>query len=263
MTALLSAILIATAFLTATLSGMIGMGGGILLLAVMFSVMHSPELVVFIIPLHGAVQLVSNSTRTLAFIDAVDWPTVKRFSLGTVPGIALGMWIWYLLDGNDAAQPYLKILIGIYILTAVFLPKPKAKQQTHSSSGFMPLGFVAGTAALIVGATGPLIAPLFARRDFVKERLVATKAMCQMVTHFEKLIAFGILFGTGIGKIQSLSTILGVAIAMGVAVILGTLTGKRLLKLISPELFVKLYRVALVVAGSKVLLVDGVYQILK
>jgi len=239
------------------------MGGGILLLAVMFSVMDTPELVVLIIPLHGAVQLVSNSTRTLAFIDSVDWPTVKRFALGTLPGIALGMWVWYLLDGNEAAQPYLKILIGLYILTAVFLPKPKVAHPTHSSAGFMPLGFVAGTAALIVGATGPLIAPLFARRDFVKERLVATKAMCQMITHFEKLVAFGILFGTGIGEIKSLGKIFGVAVAMGFAVILGTLTGKRLLKLISPDLFVKLYRVALVVAGSKVLLVDGVYQALK
>ena len=239
---------------------MIGMGGGILLLAVMFSLMDDAK---DVIPLHGAVQLVSNSTRTLAFLDFVDWPTVKRFALGTVPGIALGMSIWTALDGNQQAEPYLRMFIGAYILTAVFFPKPKVTTSSTSSAGFLPLGFVAGTAALIVGATGPLIAPLFARRDFLKERLVATKAMCQMITHFEKLIAFGILYGMGMDQDRKFTSLFGLAAIMGIAVILGTLTGKRLLKLISPEMFVKLYRVALIVAGSKVLLWDGVYQLLK
>ena len=62
------------------------MGGGILLLAVMFVFMEHGEA----IPAHAAVQIASNGTRVLAFIKNVDWPALGRFAVGVVPGAALG-----------------------------------------------------------------------------------------------------------------------------------------------------------------------------
>ena len=55
------------ALLTSILSGVIGMGGGMLLLATMFAFMSHAEA----IPAHGAVQLISNSTRTFVFLRCV------------------------------------------------------------------------------------------------------------------------------------------------------------------------------------------------
>ena len=54
-----SIVLVFSALLTSILSGVIGMGGGITLLAVMELFVPASALV----PLHGSVQLMSNGTR--------------------------------------------------------------------------------------------------------------------------------------------------------------------------------------------------------
>ena len=61
--------LIVAAFVTATISGFLGMGGGIILLGVM-SILLVPSVVV---PIHGVVQLSSNTTRTVLFLKHVRW----------------------------------------------------------------------------------------------------------------------------------------------------------------------------------------------
>lgn len=244
-------ILALAALVTATISGIIGMGGGILLLAVMFGMMPFGQA----IPLHAAVQLVSNGTRIIAFWKSVHWPTVGRFVLGMVPGIAIAFLLLRSLGQPDRAEPYLKLLIGVYILTVVALPPPAQAPRRKPGFDFTLLGLVTGIAALAVGAIGPLIAPLFARRNFVKENLIATKAVCQMSTHALKIAAFSALGVIEFAKFSALFA------AMAIAAVAGTLLGKRILQYVSPAAFVRLYRIALFVAGFKILLFDGLLKI--
>ncbi len=239
--------------LTAVLSGVIGMGGGMLLLAAMFSCMSHAEA----IPSHAAVQLISNSTRTLAFIRHVDWRTVGRFVLGVVPGAALGTWLLISLGTPGGSEPWLKLLVGAYILSSLAIGQKGAGTRRESRGGFFLLGMAAGAAAFTVGAVGPLIAPLFARRAFVKERLIATKAVCQSLLHLAKIPVF--LAVRNMPDLASLTVVTGL---MAILVIPGTLLGKRLLQRVSQERFVLLYRVALTVAGLKVLLIDGLRPLL-
>jgi len=240
------------ALLTATLSGMIGMGGGMLLLAALFCVMPHAEA----IPAHGTVQLISNSTRTLAFLAHVDWRTVGRFGIGLVPGSLVGAGLLLALGQPERAEPYLKGLVGLYILTSLILPAPEAARAKSAWWDFPLLGLLAGAAALTVGAVGPLIAPLFARRGFVKERLIATKAVCQSLVHLLKIPAF-----LALRSYDDLAGLGLVTLMMAVLVIPGTLLGKGLVRRLSEKRFILLYRVALLVAGLKVLLVDGVLQL--
>lgn len=175
-------VLVVAAFVTALISGIIGMGGGMMLLAVLFCFLPHAEA----IPTHAAVQLVSNSTRTVAFVREVHWPTIGRFMIGVVPGGALGISLLACLWRSDPAQasePYLKMLVGVYILLTAHLPKSKKRSAAGRWWDFLLLGLAVGAAALTIGAVGPLIAPLFVRRDFVKGRPVATKATCQMLLH--------------------------------------------------------------------------------
>lgn len=254
-------ILTVAAFATATISAIIGMGGGILLLAVMFCFMAHADA----IPAHAVVQLVSNSTRVLAYIKSVDWRVFGRFATGSIPGSFVAVFLLLSLGQLDNSEPYLKTLIGVYILIAAYLPKRKGTATAGTWWDWPLMGLVAGSAALLIGAAGPLIAPLFARRDFVKERLIATKAVCQMFLHLSKLPAFLYLryaASQSGGLVSSPFADLGVLAAfMAVAVIPGTLCGKRLLKHVSEPAFVALFKIALTVAGLKTLLIDGVWPL--
>ncbi len=243
------------ALIASIISGIIGMGGGILLLAVMLSFLGHGEA----IPLHAVVQLCSNTTRSIAFLKSADFSTVRRFAIGLLPGTVLGTLVLYWIGNLDAGEPYLKMLVGLYVLIAPFVPKRKSTDDDDgqpNQKGFFAIGFLAGAMALTVGAIGPLIAPMFARHGFVKERLIATKALCQTLAHFIKLPAFLIL-----GSFNVTSTSL-LMLLMVLAVIPGTLIGKHLLQYVSPRLFVWMFKVALVVAGLKVLIVDGVMKLL-
>ena len=57
-------ILIIAAFLTSSISAVLGMGGGIILLGIMAIIIPEGFMV---IALHGVIQLVSNLTRTYVF----------------------------------------------------------------------------------------------------------------------------------------------------------------------------------------------------
>ncbi len=242
------------ALIASVISGIIGMGGGILLLAVMLSFLDHGEA----IPLHAVVQLCSNTTRSIAFWKSADLRAVRRFIMGMLPGAVVGTLALYWIGRIEAGEPYLKMLVGLYVLIAPFVPKGKSQESPTpetSLRGFFSIGFLAGAMALTIGAIGPLIAPIFSRHGYVKERLIATKAVCQTLTHFIKLPAFLIL-GTFDGIATGTLSLLMVA-----AVIPGTLLGKHLLKYVSPSLFVWMFKIALVVAGMKVLIVDGIMKL--
>jgi uncharacterized protein len=246
-------ILAAASFICAMISGIIGMGGGILLLAVLFSVMPHGDA----IPVHAAVQMVSNGSRLLGFLKSVDWKTYRRFCFGSIPGALVGVVLLSVLGSPDQHEPYLKMLVGAYVIVVSMLP---AGRRTKRKSGmildFPLIGFVAGTASLTIGAIGPLIAPVFARHSFVKERLIATKATCQFTLHALKIPAFWYL-----GRLDMPELGLTVVIMLVVAVP-GTLAGKYVLKYVSDAHFTRIYRIVLLIVGLKVLGFDGFWALL-
>jgi len=242
-------ILAIAALLTSMVSAILGMAGGVMLLAVMLCFLTHADS----IPTHAAVQIASNGTRVMAFARNVDWRALRRFLIGAVPGAGVGMLLLWALGQPEQSEPYLKTIIGAFILLATFLPKPKG-DGAHRERwfDFPAIGLAAGVAALTVGAIGPLIAPIFARRGFVKERLIATKAICQLCIHTLKIPAFLLVRDLDVSRLGTL------AVVMICMVIPGTLLGKRMVKPISERNFKIAYRAALTLAGLKVLVWDGV-----
>ena len=251
-------VLALAAFATSIISGIIGMGGGILLLATMLSFLSHAET----IPAHGAVQLVSNGTRLLVFLRHIDARTVLRFAAGALPGSIVGglLLVWLRKDHIDTTEPYFKIAIGLYVLITTFRPIVKRPASSKSAvpriSTFTLLGGLAGMLGLTIGAIGPLIAPAFLHGGFVKERMIATKAVCQMTIHLLKVPIF---LASGLVDYAKLGQLI---VILSLMVIPGTLIGKRVLTRVDERTFVTFFKLAMLLAGLKVLLYDGFYKLL-
>ena len=251
-------ILALAALATSIISGIIGMGGGLLLLATMLSFLPHAET----IPAHGAVQLVSNGTRLLVFLRHVDVRTIVWFALGALPGSLVGGLLLLLLrkDNLETTEPYLKIVIGLYVLVMTFKPTGQSSSGDAArcpgrGATFTFFGFLAGTLGLTIGAIGPLIAPAFLHGGFVKERLIATKAVCQATIHLLKVpvfLASGLVDYTELGRL---------IVVMSLMVIPGTLIGKMILTRVNEQTFMMLFKLALFFAALKILCFDGIYPL--
>jgi len=232
-------ILIVAALLTSTISGMTGMGGGTILLAVIATLVDTA----YVVPLHGTVQLISNSTRLLLFFKHIKLRIVLFFLAGVTPGAMLGIYVFGLLD-----KDIVKLLMGLFILTVTYLPKRK-KKAALSFRLFVPVGFVAGLIGIFFGAIGPFIATFFVRNDVSKEELVATKAACQAVTHLLKILLFGFI---GINIFAHWQILLYLCLA----VIAGTILGKKILHKISDQVFRKIFKIILTLIALRIVVLQ-------
>jgi len=214
-------LLAAAALVTATLSGFLGMAGGVTLVGLMTLIVAPP----LVIPLHGVVQLASNFTRTLAFLRHVYWRILAYYAVPMAVGVLLASMVW-----SGGKMEWFKPLIGAYLVVFLVLRRLKPKLRNPPMWNYAVLGLVTGFLAIFVGATGPFIAPFFLRDDFDKEQVIATKAVCQAWAHLLKLPAFlalGFDYAPHVG-------LLAIMIACVVA---GTLLGKALLSRVSREGF--------------------------
>ena len=179
-----SIILIASAFITSSISAVLGMGGGIILLGIMAIIIPEGYMV---IALHGMIQLFSNSTRAFVFRNHIKWPIIKDFFIGALIGLFFsGIIIFILIKGfqvqsaNEIKFDILKPLIGIFIIWYLFFKNSKKKKSIKS---FFWVGGVSGISSVFIGATGPLIAPFFLSCQLTKENIIANKAACQVISH--------------------------------------------------------------------------------
>lgn len=235
-------VLVIACFLTATISGMLGMAGGVTLLGVMTAVLPASV----VVPLHGVVQLASNWTRTWAFRRHVRWPIFFAFMFPAILGVAVAANIW-----ADLTLTWFRAWIGGFILLFLLWRRTKPKLRNPPVWSYAFLGLAAGLLAIFVGATGPFLAPFFLRDDFENEQVIATKAVCQTWLHLLKIPAFLALSFDYVPYAPLLAGLV-------VAVIGGTYFGKHLLSRISKERFVFWFQLVLAVLAVY-LIVSSVY----
>ena len=244
-----SIILIVSAFITSSISAVLGMGGGIILLGIMAIIIPEGYMV---IALHGIIQLFSNTTRTFVFRNHIKWPIIKDFFIGALIGLCLsGVIIFILIKGfqvqsaNEIKFDILKPLIGVFIIWYLFFKKSKKKKFIKS---FFWVGGVSGISSVFIGATGPLIAPFFLSYQLTKENIIANKAACQVISHFGKIPLFIYFFNV------NYMNEFWVLLPLIAAVFLGTNFGKKILEFIPEPIFKKLFRYTLLIIAMRLII---------
>jgi len=217
-------ILILTSAATSFLTAAAGIGGGVMLLAVMATILPVSAL----IPVHGLVQLGSNGNRAFMTRQHIHWPLVTTFCTGAAIGalIASQLVIQLPLDS-------IRLAVAGFILWMVWGPKPGkvmlSRNRTILAGGLTTL------VSMFVGATGPLVAAFVHRMGSDKLATTATFSACMSFQHLLKAAVFGFVGFSFLDWWQPI-------VLMILAGVAGTWLGLRLLNRIPGHLFALLFK---------------------
>lgn len=234
---ILTLVLAAVGFLTAGLSGVAGIGGGTILIAVLFAMGLAPGVAV---PLHAAVQFVSNLSRTVAYRRHVEWRAAGWFLLTALPTPFL---VAPFIAHADVHA--IELVLALLILFSL-RPENREKSGLAPVPSFLLAGFLNGTLGMFVSATGLFIGRLFLRPEWNKETVIATLAMTQTLGHLLRVLAWA---SAGYAVTQRLDLLLPLV----VAVIAGTFAGQRLNRSLDEKRFRALFKGILLVLSLKLL----------
>jgi uncharacterized protein len=242
---LLTAAIVAVGFLTATLSGVAGLGGGTILIGVFYALGLAPTVAV---PLHAAVQFVSNLSRTIAYRQHVEWHAAGWFLLTAVPTPFLVA--RFVASAN--VNVILLLLAGLIL--ASLMPAKDDAEPLRARPAFLLAGLLNGTIGMFVSATGLFVGRLFLRPEWSKETVIATLAMTQTLGHLTRVFGYA---SVGFAVTQRLELL----VPLVVAVIAGTFAGRELHRHLDEAQFRGLFRAILLVLSLK-LIYDGVTGLL-
>ena len=226
-------------FFTALMTSVAGAGGGTVLLAAMLQFMNPAEA----IPVHGAIQLTSNLTRTWLLRKFVNWEIIFKFSLLLPFGIFLGLKIFQNIDSDN-----IKILIGIFILLALGFQNLKIiKNIKISTNIYLLIGFFTGILNILVGVIAPLLAVIVKQSISEKKSIVGTLGYFGLIGNLIKIIGFSFIGFSFLAYIDTLLMVIP-------ATLIGSRIGQFLLNKISNRIFTIMFQIILIGLAIRLLL---------
>lgn len=168
-------------FCTSTLSGVFGMAGGLILLAVLLAMLP----VATAIAVQGAIQIVANGSRAWFSREHIDWRILGIICLGLGAAAVLLYVLRYVPDLATVC-----IVIGLLPIL-VWIPKHWLALDASKPHHAFLCGLLGGGLNLAVGVSGPTVDIFFIRTQMDRRRIVATKAATQVVSHASKVVFYG------------------------------------------------------------------------
>jgi len=181
MNLLVGGLVVAMAFVTALLSGVFGMAGGLLLMGAL--ALALPVSAAFVT--HGLLQLVANGWRAILHRRHVRWDIVGWYALASLlAGLAVALLAF------TPSKPLLFLLLGL-VPGLTWLPQ----RWIDLDAARPPQAFLSGLTVtglnLTAGVAGPLLDIFFVRTELSRHAIVATKAATQVFAHLAKILVYG------------------------------------------------------------------------
>lgn len=223
-------------FFTSTIAGVVGLGGGMILIAILPNFLPINALV----PIHGLTQMTSNFSRAVFGYKDVKVEVIPKFLLGSILGVSFFAAILYFVS-----LTYLPLFIGIYILLSLW--SQKFNEKIKKFENYVLIGFIQSGFSIVVGATGPLATTLLVKDYDDKDTVVATAAALMSITHMLKVFVFmffGFVFFDYIGLL----------IAMIIGAVAGSYAGTKLRDKIDGKKFIMILKVLLSIMAIKLII---------
>lgn len=217
----LQILVIAASFLGSAITATFSIGGGLLLIAVMGTILPATAL----IPVHGTIMLGSNAGRAVVYRHGLDWAILPAFLAGSLIGAAIGGQVVVTLP-----SAILRIVIGSFIIFSQWGP---GLRLPFGRKSLAVAGAFSTFLTLFVGASGPFMTSILAQKPgYDRINLLSTAAAVMVVQHGLKVLVFAL---AGFAFASWLPLILA-SIAAG---FMGTLLGSRLLSRLDETQFRK------------------------
>ena len=175
------AVILAATLITAAISGVFGMAGGLILMGVLAAFVPVATAMV----MHGFIQIIANFSRAAFLWRHISWMIVGRYVIGIGAAIALIALLAWRPD-----QRTVFVLLG---LTAMVVWIPKKIVEVNAERRFQAelCGFLVQTMNTLAGVAGPLLDLFFVKTLLPRQTVVATKAATQVMAHAVKIAFWG------------------------------------------------------------------------
>ena len=233
------AIVFAAVLATSVLSGVLGMAGGMVLMAVLVSV--SPVATAMVI--HGTAQATANGARVWFLRRHVMWGVVPPYLVGGA--LATGVFAWVAFV---PAPELVLILVGASPWLARLVPRLRGMDIRQRGTS-VACGAAVTAAQLLAGASGPLLDAFYLGTDVDRRQIVATKAITQTIGHVVKIGYYAIIIGqvADTASVPIDPWLLAGVVLLG---IVGTRIGTALLERLDTKRFRRLTSVVVLALGA-------------
>lgn len=244
------AIIAASVFCTAVISGTFGMAGGMILMVVLLYILPLSAA----ISLHAAVQLVSNGWRCFLWRYHIVWRVLPFYVLGMIAGFTLvasttfvpGKALVLIVMG---AVPLLALIVQRFMTLTIM-------KKQHAFVAALCLTFIHMTG----GVVGALLDLLYNNTGLTRHQIVATKAFTQAASHLLRLVYFGVLASWLTRQKQGIESFgIDVMVLFMLLAIAGTTSAAFILRRMN-DLNFKRYSRYIIAAVSFYCLVRGFYM---
>ena len=239
-------LIIISALATSLLSGLVGMAGGVVLMAVLVNILPVSSAMV----LHGITQFTANGSRTLILRKHLMWRLLPGYILGASAAVAGFSVLLFVPEASVVL-----ILVGLFPWLARLQPKSSALNITRPASNII-CGFSVTSAQLLAGAAGPLLDLFYLNSGLDRQTVVANKALTQTIGHLLRIFYYG--------AVISVATPLPnwLFLAAAIAAVIGTRLGTWLLARWDDQRFQKVSGQIILATGT-ICILQGSYQLIR
>lgn len=208
-------------YLAALISGAAGFGGALLLLPVL-SWAIGPTAAV---PILTMAQLIGNLSRVAAGFRQINWKPVLLFIATAIPFSVLGAFSFVTLP-----KVLIMRIIGLCLVIFAALKFYRLINFKPGRATLLTGGGVTGLLSGLVGSAGPLGAAVFLSLNLSPVGYIDSEAVTATVMHLVKTVVYQRYLNISLSDVV-------IAAVMGIFMILGTLTGKKIIENMEREKF--------------------------
>ncbi len=229
--------LLLAGWLAATVSGVAGFGGALLLLPVLTNLLGVQAAV----PILTIAQLWGNGSRVWFGRKEIRWRPVVYFSATAVPLSLIGGRLLV-----EAPKQLITAAIGLLLIAIVILRRSGRKRFQVGERGLLVGGGLTGFLSGLVGSAGPLGAAFFLGLNLPAGAYVASEAVTAVAMHLTKSLVYQRFALIG-------PTELTYGLLLGLSMVAGSWSGKRLIDYLPPAKFALLVEVLLVISAVQLI----------